>query len=113
MFAGIYFALPRVLEREWPYPPLITAHFWLAFAGMSIYVIGLSVGGWLQGQAMLDAQRPFMDSVLLTIPYLQARSVGGAMMVLSHFIFVGHAVLLVFERGPQRTGPALFREAAG
>jgi cytochrome c oxidase cbb3-type subunit 1 len=111
MFAGIYFALPRVLEREWPYPKLISWHFWLAFTGMLIYVIGLSVGGWLQGTAMLDAKRPFMDSVLLTIPYLQARSVGGAMMALSHFVFVAHAVMLAFERGPQRSGPALFREA--
>ena len=106
-----YFALPRVIEREWPYPKLISLHFWLAFIGMLIYVVGLSVGGRLQGSAMLDAKRPFTDSVLLTIPYLQARSVGGAMMLLSHFVFVAHAVMLVFERGPQRSGPALFRVA--
>jgi cytochrome c oxidase cbb3-type subunit 1 len=111
MFAGVYFALPRVLGREWPYPKLISLHFWLAFVGMAIYVVGLSIGGWLQGTAMLDAKRPFLDSMLLTIPYLQARSVGGALMVISHFVFVSHAVMLVFERGPQRTGPALFREA--
>ena len=111
MFAGVYFALPRVLEREWPYPKLISWHFWLAFIGMLIYVIGLTVGGVLQGNAMLDAKRPFMDSVLLTIPYLQARSVGGAMMLLSHFIFVAHATMLAFAKGPQRSGPALFRAA--
>ena len=111
MFAGVYFALPRVLEREWPYPKLISWHFWLAFVGMLIYVIGLTIGGVLQGNAMLDAQRPFMDSVLLTIPYLQARSVGGAMMLLSHFIFVAHATMLAFAKGPQRSGPAFFREA--
>ena len=111
MFAGIYFALPRVLEREWPYPKLISVHFWLAFIGMSIYVIGLTAGGLLQGAAMLDAKRPFMESVLVTIPYLQARSIGGAMMALSHFVFVAHALILAFERGPQRAGPALFREA--
>ena len=109
MFAGVYFALPRVLEREWPYPKLISWHFWLAFIGMLIYVVGLTVGGVLQGEAMLDAKRPFMDSVLLTMPYLQSRSIGGAMMVLSHFIFVGHAAMLAFERGPQRSGPAYFR----
>ena len=111
MFAGVYFALPRVLEREWPYPKLISWHFWLAFIGMLIYVIGLTIGGVLQGNAMLDAKRPFMDSVLLTIPYLQARSVGGAMMLLSHFVFVAHATMLAFAKGPQRSGPAFFREA--
>ena len=112
MFAGIYFALPRVLEREWPYPRLIVWHFWLAFVGMLIYVIGLSIGGVLQGMAMIDEKRPFTESMLLTIPYLQARSIGGGMMVLSHLIFVAHAVMLAFNRGPQRTGPALFEKAA-
>jgi cytochrome c oxidase cbb3-type subunit 1 len=53
-----------------------------------------------------------MDSALLTIPYLQARSVGGAMMVLSHFLFVAHALMLAVKTGPQRIGPALFREVA-
>ena len=112
MFAGIYFALPRVLEREWPYPKLIAWHFWLAFIGMLIYVIGLTIGGVLQGIAMTDEKRPFIESMLLTIPYLQARSIAGSMMVLSHLIFVTHAVLLAVNRGPQRTGPALFHQAA-
>ena len=112
MFAGVYFALPRVVEREWPFPKLITWHFWLAFIGMLIYVVGLTVGGILQGRALIDETRPFMESVLLTLPYLQARSVGGTMMVISHFIFVGHAMLLAFGRGPQRSGPAMFREVA-
>ena len=47
--------------------------------------VGVKVGasmdsGWLQGLAMLDATRPFMESVTLTLPYLKARSVGGALM---------------------------------
>ncbi len=61
---------------------------------------------------MVDEKRPFMESMLLTIPYLQSRSIGGGMMVLSHLVFVAHAVLLAFNRGPQRTGPALFHKAA-
>ena len=73
-----------------------------------IYFIGLSIGGWLQGLAMLDASRPFMESVTLTIPYLQWRSVGGSLMVLSHLIFVGHFLAMVLRFGPARTGAALF-----
>jgi cytochrome c oxidase cbb3-type subunit 1 len=108
MFGGVYFALPRVVQREWPYPKLIGWHFWLAFIGMAIYIIALSVGGWLQGLALLDAKRPFMESVALTLPYLQLRSVGGSLMLASHLVFVTHAILLVFEKGPQRVGAAVF-----
>ena len=107
-FGGIYFVMPRVVEREWPYPRLIAAHFWLVVIGMSVYIVALSIGGWLQGLAMLDAARPFMDSVKTTIPWLEARSVGGALMTAGHLVFAAHFLLMVAALGPERSRPALF-----
>ena len=60
------------------WPRLIAAHFWLAAIGIAIYFVSLTIGGWLQGSAMLDEDRGFMESVALTLPYLKGRSVGGA-----------------------------------
>lgn len=108
LFGAVYFMLPRVLNWEWPYPKLITLHFWLVAVGVAIYFIGLSIGGWLQGKAMLDAARPFMESVALTLPYLHARSFGGALMTLGHLVFVGHFLAMALRFGPQRAGAALF-----
>jgi cytochrome c oxidase cbb3-type subunit 1 len=108
-FGAMYFTMPRVTAREWPYPWMISLHFWLVSAGFATYFISLSIGGWLQGEAMLDAARPFMDSVAVTLPYLQGRSIGGAFMVLGHLVFALHFVLLVTNFGPQRDKPALFR----
>jgi cytochrome c oxidase cbb3-type subunit 1 len=107
MFGAIYFVMPRVMSWEWPYPGLIAAHFWLVVLGFSIYFIGLTIGGWLQGLAMLDAAKPFMDSVKVTIPYLQSRSIGGAIMTLGHLVFAGHFAAMVLRYGPARTGAAL------
>ena len=90
-FGAIYFIVPRIAQREWPYPRWIAWHFWLALAGIGVYFIALSIGGWLQGLAMLDPARPFMDSVQLTIPWLQGRTVGGAIMTLGHVLFAAHA----------------------
>ena len=108
LFGAVYFMMPRVLNWEWPYPRLITLHFWLAAIGIAIYFVGLTIGGWLQGLAMLDAARPFMDSVTLTIPYLVSRTVGGSLMVLSHLLFVGHFLAMALRFGPARTSAALF-----
>ena len=113
MFGAIYFVMPRVMSWEWPYPSLIAAHFWLVVLGFSIYFIGLSIGGWLQGLLMLDATKPFMDSVKVTMPYLQSRSVGGAIMTLGHLIFAGHFAAMVLRHGPSRTGAALLHTPAG
>jgi cytochrome c oxidase cbb3-type subunit I len=97
MFGSIYFIMPRVVGREWPHMWMISAHFWFVTIGFSIYFIGLTIGGWLQGVAMLDASKPFMDSVTLTIPYLQTRTIGGSLMVLGHAIFVLHFYLISFN----------------
>lgn len=110
MFGAIYFVMPRVMSWEWPYPKLIALHFWLITIGFAIYFIFLSIGGWLQGLAMLDASRPFMDSVRLTIPYLEARTVGGSIMTLGHLVFAFHFVAMALRYGPSRVGPALFHK---
>ena len=110
-FGGMYFIMPRVMQREWPYPRLITVHFWLVVIGMAIYIIALSIGGWLQGLAMLDAKQPFINSVLVTLPYLKARSLGGALMTLGHLVFATHFAVMVLTLGPVRDRPAVFQAA--
>ena len=111
LFGGIYFVMPRVVEREWPYPRLIAAHFWLVVIGIVVYVVSLSIGGWLQGRAMLDATRPFLDSVAITLPWLKARSIGGALMTAGHVVFAVHFLAMVFDLGPRRDRAALFHVA--
>jgi len=107
MFGAIYFVMPRVMSWEWPYPILIAVHFWLVIIGFAIYFIGLSIGGWLQGMAMLDASKPFIDSVNVTIPFLKSRTVGGSLMTLGHLVFAGHFIAMALRYGPARTGAAL------
>ncbi|MBS0492801.1 MAG: cbb3-type cytochrome c oxidase subunit I [Proteobacteria bacterium] len=108
LFGAIYFIMPRIMHWEWPYPRLISLHFWLAAVGILIYFFFLSYGGWLQGLAMLDPARPFIESVTVTLPWLKWRSFGGGLMVASHVVFVFHFLAMVLRFGPDRTGAALF-----
>ena len=110
-FGAIYFIVPRITGREWPSPALISAHFWLASIGIAIYFTSLTVGGWLQGLAMLDVSRPFMESVSLTLPYLKARSVGGALMGLGHVVFAAHFIWLLCSRSKQAQHATLLHAA--
>ena len=105
LFGSIYFILPRLTAWEWPHNWAIEVHFWLVFLGFGIYFWPLSIGGWLQGLAMLDASRPFMESMLLTIPYLQARSLGGSLMTLGHVVFAAHFILVLRRMGPASEQP--------
>lgn len=106
MFGSIYFIMPRLTGWEWPYPWAIAAHFWLVFLGFAVYFWPLTIGGWLQGLAMLNATKPFMDSVAITQPYLVARSVGGSLMTLGHLVFATHFFMALRREGPQRANAA-------
>ncbi len=93
LFGAIYYLIPRMQQRPWPYPGLIALHFWLAAIGFGIYFVSLTIGGIWQGLAMLDPAADFIASVSVTLPYLQGRSVGGILMTLGHLIFALHLAL--------------------
>lgn len=95
LFGSIYHIMPRMIGAQWPYPRLIAVHFWLTAVGFIIYFVALTVGGIGQGRAMLDAARPFADSVILLKPYLVSRSLGGTLMTLGHLLFAFNFFVLL------------------
>ena len=58
---------------------------------------------------MLDATRPFMESVAVTKPYLLARSIGGGLMTLGHLVFAAHFLMALRGYGPIRQTATQFR----
>ena len=112
LFGGMYFAVPRVLDVNWPKPSLISLHFWLVVAGFSAYILLLSIGGILQGMTLLDGSAPFIESVKVTKPWLLGRSIGGGLMTLGHIVFAMHFYLALKSAERQRQAGQLASGAA-
>lgn len=106
MFGGIYYMIPRLLNREWPSAKLISIHFWGTAIGITIYVTGLSIGGFLQGLNMNNPNMLFLDVVQHTKPYLVSRSVGGSLMAIGHIAFFCNFFWMLFTK-KVGTGPTL------
>ena len=87
MFGAFYYVMPRMLDSEWHSARLIKVHFWASAVGMSIYWIGLTWGGWIQGQMMNDPNIPFLAIVKTTLPYLHSRTAAGILMSIGHIAF--------------------------
>ncbi|HSI44259.1 MAG TPA: cbb3-type cytochrome c oxidase subunit I [Methylotenera sp.] len=96
LFGGIYYILPRLLNKEWPSTSLIRAHILLAGGGMVLYVVALGAGGVLQGLAWLDPAQGFAASVNNVKPWLFVRSISAVIITLGHFVFAYHCYLLAF-----------------
>ncbi|ART79399.1 cbb3-type cytochrome c oxidase subunit I [Oceanisphaera avium] len=109
LFGAVYFIMPRLTDWEWPWRRMISLHFWLVAIGILIYFVSLTTAGWLQGLALLDAKTPFLEIVQMTIPYLQARTLGGSLMVLGHIVFAVHFVAMLKHSGRAKNEPTLFR----
>jgi len=100
MFGSIYYIMPRILQVEWPSARLIRLHFWTVAIGIMLYVVPLSIGGILQGQAMNNPDVPFVDAVKpsvvsLTIPFLKMRSYSGMLIFVGHLAFATSFVWIV------------------
>jgi cytochrome c oxidase cbb3-type subunit 1 len=120
MFGSIYYILPRLLLREWPSAMLIRVHFWTAAAGVTLYVLTLSIGGAVQGWMMnaLDADGgllypQFLDIMKATLHGLFSRSVAGMLITIGHLAFAVNFCWMLFrKRAPRDTAPTLFRNPA-
>ena len=110
MFGAVYYILPRILLKEWPSAALIRTHFWAAAIGVTLYWLDLSVGGWIQGSEMNNANIAFIDVVQHTIPWLFVRSVAGIVMTIGHLAFAVNIGWMLCARQPAgATAPTLFR----
>jgi cytochrome c oxidase cbb3-type subunit 1 len=105
LFGAIYYIMPRLVKWEWPYPVLIKFHFWLVAIGIILYVLSMNVGGVFQGLYMNDASRPFIESVEVTKPYLAARSIGGALILVGQLFFIFLFSLMILRKGAVRLTP--------
>lgn len=107
-FGAMYYVMPRLVEREWISSNLIKVHFWCTAVGITLYWVGLTWGGLIQGSMMNDFQIPFLDIVAETIPYLWSRSVAGVLLTIGHLAFAILVYHMLRRDGEWLTGPTLF-----
>ncbi len=103
MFGGVYYMMPRLLKREWPSAGLISLHFWAASIGITIMIVALHVGGWIQGLQMNNSEIPFIETVENTVPWLKARSVSGLLLTVGHVAFAINFFWMLFAAGAVRS----------
>ena len=115
MFGGVYYMMPRLLKREWPSAGLIKLHFWGCALGITVMVVALQTGGWIQGMEMNNPEIPFLEVVQNTIPWLKARSVSGIFLTVGHIAFAVTFFWMLFAAGAVRAKkePTLLTKEGG
>ncbi len=79
---AIYEILPRVMEKELPFPKLAKLNFWLAAAGVLLFVVPLVIGGVEQGMKLRDANVPFAEVSSTALLFLRISTLGQGLILL-------------------------------
>lgn len=85
LWAFIYTLVPRLTGKE-PPKTLVGIHFWLALIGLLFYIVSLMIGSTEKGMMWME-KKPFIESVMHSVPYWLWRAIGGTMMWISHLVF--------------------------
>jgi cytochrome c oxidase cbb3-type subunit I len=82
-FGSMYYIVPRLTGWEWASSRLIKTHFWCVAGGMILYFVGLTLGGWYQGDLMNYPKDiiPYGIGLMLTVLGLGALVFFGAFVV--------------------------------
>src|SRR6266516_4445967 len=80
MFGAIYYIVPLLTQSEWPSAKWADRHFTLAALGIALYVSSLALGGVLQGRALNDPNKSFLDALHIGLLFYRVSTLGDMLM---------------------------------
>ncbi|HTC12941.1 MAG TPA: cbb3-type cytochrome c oxidase subunit I [Chthoniobacterales bacterium] len=102
LFGALYYIVPRLLNRQWLFPKLVEAHFWLVVVGFVLLVFDLAIGGLIQGFGLEDPQIPMIAVNDLLGPFLAIQSFAALLLVAGNLGFVVAFLLILLISAPVR-----------
>lgn len=79
---AIYAILPRVMEKELPFPKLAKASFFAFAIGILFYVVPLLIGGVEQGMKFRDPKAAFADAGAAALVFYRVSTLGQLLLLL-------------------------------
>jgi cytochrome c oxidase cbb3-type subunit 1 len=102
LFGALYYIVPKLLNRQWLFPKLVEAHFWLVVVGFVLLVFDLAIGGLIQGFGLEDPQIPMIAVNDLLGPFLAIQSFAALLLVAGNLGFVVAFILILLISAPVR-----------
>jgi cytochrome c oxidase cbb3-type subunit 1 len=96
-FGAIYELLPAVMGRPLPLPKFAKAHFFLAIAGVLLFVVPLVIAGVVQGEKLADANVAFADANSAALKFLRVSTTGQLLVLLGAILFAANIFIMTIQ----------------
>ncbi len=97
MFGAIYELLPRVMNAPLPFPKFAKLHFFLALAGVALFVIPLAIAGVEQGIKLHDANLAFADVNAAAVLFFRISTTGQLILLLGALLFALNIFVMTIQ----------------
>ena len=82
VMAGIYYIIPKIVNRPLYSPRMANFHFWMTFVGLLVFIMPMFLSGPLQGLAWLNIERTFLE-ILADQRWYWGVRLGSGLLILS------------------------------
>lgn len=97
LFGAIYELLPQVMGKPLPLPKFAKLHFWVAIAGVLLFVVPLIIGGIEQGEKLADASVPFAAANAAALQFLRVSATGQLLILLGALLFTANIFIMTIQ----------------
>ena len=111
LFGALYYIVPKLLNRQWLFPKLVEAHFWLLVVGFVLLIFDLTIGGLIQGFGLEDPQIPMIAVNDLLGPFLAIQDFAALLLVAGNLGFVIAFMLILLISRPVRQREAAIEQS--
>jgi cytochrome c oxidase cbb3-type subunit 1 len=96
-FGIFYYLLPILLNRNWASNFGQNIHFTLSVFGISLLLLSMYLGGWIQGQHYALLEMSFLDIAINMRLWFQLQCLAFSILFLAHFVFLVNVVSLLIR----------------
>lgn len=95
LFGCLYYIIPRLAQIRWPSEKAIRVHLLCSVIGVALLVVGLGLGGVLQGLKLARPEVPFMNIVRGTVPFVGLSTLGVLLLLIGQVAFITNLASLL------------------
>lgn len=96
-----YYFVPRLAQDDFPCGISRNIHRFGSFLGLALLTVGLGIGGLVQGAAMDDAGKNFLEVVKATKPWLHVTVLGVTLIAAANGAFLFNLLMLIILKSRQ------------
>ena len=91
--AGVYYVVPKIVNRPLHNPKLADQTFWIMLIASVPFFTSLFISGVIQGNMWLDPENTFVQTLMATKSWHIVRAISGGFIVYAYFQFVHNVVM--------------------